>query len=187
VFRSTRAFIGRTGYRVGPSNIGMPFNPYGSATTPNPENRRITMVTEDPRQRGLFAAAWALGYWTRAAQAGIDALSLMAPTGAFGILDGKQRRPAFAAIEAMASMAGAGLVQTTSSDPQAVLAVAAERRGRRTLWLVNLTPRKQSAALSGIRPQSLAILDETGSTFQEKPIRGSTLTLGGYSLARLEG
>jgi hypothetical protein len=188
VFRSTRAFIGRTGYRVGPSNIGMPFNPYGAATTPNPESRRITMVTEDPRQRGLFAAAWALGYWIRAAQAGIDALTLMAPTGPFGILDEKQRRPAFAAIEGMASMAGAGLVQTTTSDPQSLLAVAAERRGRRTLWLVNLTSRKQSVTLSGFRPQSLAVLDETaGGTFQEKPVRGADLTLTGYSLARLEG
>jgi hypothetical protein len=188
VFRSTRAFIGGTGYRVGPSNIGMPFNPYGSATTPNPDSRRITMVTEDPRQRGLFAAAWALGYWIRAAQAGIDALTLMAPTGPFGILEGKHRRPAFAAIEGMASMAGAGLVQTTSSDPQSVLAVAAERRGRRTLWLANITPRKQSVALSGFRPQSLAILDEAGgNAFREASVRGMSLTLTGYALVRLEG
>jgi hypothetical protein len=112
----------------------------------------------------------------------------MAPTGPFGILGEKHRRPAFAAIEGMASMAGAGLVQTTSSDPQSVLAVAAERRGRRTLWLVNLTPRKQSVTLSGFRPQSLTILDETGGgAFQEKPVRGAALALTGYSLARLEG
>jgi hypothetical protein len=188
VFRSSRAFIGRAGYRVGPSNIGMPFNPYGAATTPNPESRRITMVTEDPRQRGLFAAAWALGYWIREAQAGIDTLTLMAPTGPFGILGPDGPRPAFAAIQGMASLAGAGLVQATSSDPQSVLALAAEQQGRRTLWLVNLTPHKRTVGLAGFRPQRLAVLDEScGAALQEKPVRGQTTELAGFALARMEG
>ena len=47
---------------IGPSAIGMRHNPYGAATAPNPAQGRIAMAEEDPRQRGLFAAAWSVGY-----------------------------------------------------------------------------------------------------------------------------
>jgi hypothetical protein len=60
---STRAFMGKDiEYRIGPSQLGCRENPYGKATTPNPDNGRVCLSEIDPRQRGLFNAAWMLGY-----------------------------------------------------------------------------------------------------------------------------
>jgi hypothetical protein len=117
VFRSTRSFAGRAGYRVGPANIGMGFNPYGASTTPNPDNVRSTMVTNDPRQRALFGAAWAAGYLARAAQGGVDGVTIMAPAGPFGVIGERGARPAFRVVHGFAALAGASVLQTASSAP----------------------------------------------------------------------
>lgn len=184
VFRSARAFIGATPYRIGPANIGMAFNPYGKSTTPNPDKRRITMVTSDPRQTALFAAAWATGYLARAAAAGIDQVTMMSPTGPFGILD----RPAFAVIQGFAALAGAAGVTTVSSDPQRVLAASADKAGRRITWIANLTPASCKLALNGVRPSSLAVLDESsGGRLADRPLpKTNTFELNAYAVARME-
>lgn len=184
VFRSARAFIGATPYRIGPANIGMAFNPYGKSTTPNPDKRRITMVTSDPRQTALFAAAWATGYLARAASAGIDQVTMMSLTGPFGILD----RPAFAVIQGFAALAGAAGVTTVSSDPQRVLAASADSAGRRITWIANLTPASCKLALSGVRPSGLMVLDESsGGKLAERPLpKTNALELGAYAVARME-
>jgi hypothetical protein len=189
VFRSTRSFIGRAGYRVGPANIGMGFNPYGASTTPNPDNLRSTMVTNDPRQRGLFGAAWALGYLIRAAQGGLDGVTIMAPTGPFGVIGERGVRPPFRIVQGMAALAGAAVLQAASSDPQALLACAAERRGQRVLWIVNLTPNPRKARVAGFRSATLALMDETsGAKLIEKQLpRTEVFELGAYAVARLEG
>jgi hypothetical protein len=189
VFRSTRAFIGNAGYRVGPANIGMGFNPYGASTTPNPDNLRSTMVTSDPRQRALFGAAWAAGYLARAAQGGVDGVTLMAPTGPFGTVGERSARPAFRVLQGFAALAGASVLQTASSAPQDLLACAAERRGRRVLWLANLTPNARKIAVAGFRPASVSIMDEdTGPRLKAAPLpRKPLLELGAYAVAKLEG
>jgi hypothetical protein len=188
VFRSTRSFAGRAGYRVGPANIGMGFNPYGASTTPNPDNVRSTMVTNDPRQRALFGAAWAAGYLARAAQGGVDGVTIMAPTGPFGVVGERGVRPAFRVVQGFAALAGAAVLQTASSAPQGLLACAGERRGRRALWIVNLTPAARKVAVAGFRPATVAVMDESsGARLKERPLpRASLFELGAYAVARLE-
>ena len=188
VFRSTRAFAGNAGYRVGPANIGMGFNPYGASTTPNPDNVRSTMVTNDPRQQALFGAAWAAGYLARAAQGGVDAVTIMAPTGPFGIVGPRGVRPAFRVLQGFAALAGASVLQTASSAPQELLACAGERGGRRALWLANLTPSARKVAVAGFRPARIFMMDEdTGPRLKEAPLpRKPQFELGAYAIARLE-
>lgn len=188
VFRSVRAFIGATSYRVGPANIGMAFNPYGKSTTPNPDNRRITMVTNDPRQTALFAAAWATGYLARAAAGGVDEVTLMSPVGPFGILDKQTPRPAFAVIQGFAALSRAAAVQTVSSHPQRVLAASADKAGRRITWIANLTPKPCKIALSGMRPAALAVLDEASEgKLTDHPLpKANVLELNAYAVARME-
>ena len=83
--RSTRGFMGAgLAYRIGPSQIGCRENPYGKAPAPNPGNGRVCLATMDPRQRGLFNAAWTLAYAAACARGGIEALAFGAPTGPFG-------------------------------------------------------------------------------------------------------
>jgi hypothetical protein len=166
----------------------MPYNPYGASTTPNPDNKRITMVTHDPRQNGLFGAAWAAGYLARAAAGGVDAVTLMAPTGPFGILADGKPRPAYRAVQCFARLADAPCLQAASSHPRSVLACAAEKDGRRILLLANLTPDPCEVAIAGLRAASLAVMDETsGSELNPQPLPPRHLTLGAYALARLEG
>lgn len=186
VFASTRAFAPHKPYRISTANIGLPFNPYGATTTANPHDLRRTMVNADPRQRGLFGAAFAAGYLIRAALGGIEAVTLMAPTGPFGIIGEAGPRPAYAVVQLFARLAQAAILQTASSDPQKLLAVAAEHEGRRTVVLVNLTPDAQPVAVSGLRPVSVSILDEeAGASFVQRPVSAS-LELSAYAIACLE-
>jgi hypothetical protein len=163
VFRSVRAFAPGVGYRVGPANIAMGFNPYGASTTPNPQNLKRTMVTDDPRQRALFGAAWATGYLARAAAAGVDVVTMMAPAGPFGVVepDGT-KRPAFHVLQAFARVAGGAVRAIASSDPQRVLASACDVDGRTFLWLVNLTPNAQPLTLAGAAVARTRLLTADG-------------------------
>ncbi|HEU5296468.1 MAG TPA: hypothetical protein VFU71_16940, partial [Burkholderiaceae bacterium] len=83
---TARGFIGKTAYRIGPSGIGCRDNPHGATFTPNPDNQRICLVKSDPRQRALFGAAWTLAYIASYAPAGVEAVSLGAPTGPLGLI-----------------------------------------------------------------------------------------------------
>jgi hypothetical protein len=146
------------------------------------------MVTNDPRQRALFGAAWAAGYLARAAQGGIDGITIMAPTGPFGIVGERGARPAFRVLQGFAALAGASVLQTASSAPQELLACAGARRGRRVLWLANLTPGARKVAVAGFRPARIFIMDENaGPRLKEAPLpRKPLFELGAYAVARLE-
>ena len=164
VVQSTRAFIGKAAYRVGPSAIGARDNPYGAATAANPENRRICLAAMDPRQRGLFGAAWTLGYLAALARGGVSAVAIGAPTGPQGIvfrpadypppyfdkLRSAAVYPAYHVVAAFAGAAGRRQVAAESSDRSAVDAIAWQRPRGLTLWLANLTGDEQQVALSGL-------------------------------------
>jgi hypothetical protein len=86
IFFSARTMIGKVPYHIGPTSIPCRDNPYGAAVAPNPDNRRVCLSDIDPRQRGLFAAAWNLGYLSAAARAGVDAVALGSATGSQGMI-----------------------------------------------------------------------------------------------------
>jgi hypothetical protein len=153
----------------------MPFNPYGSATTANPGNGRVTMAEVDPRQRGLFAAAWAAGYVAALAPSGIASISLFAPAGEFGIVHhampyamagfdqapAARVYPAFHVLAGFAGVAGAPVLAASSSDPTRIQAVACCSGGRVLLWLANLMPEPQTVSVAGIAgPADAMVLDE---------------------------
>jgi hypothetical protein len=76
---------------VGPTGIGARLNPYGPAPSDNHPEEREGMAAQDPRQRGLFAAAWVVGYLTRIAPFAPERFSFAAPTGPFGLLSTRQK------------------------------------------------------------------------------------------------
>ncbi|MEP9386396.1 hypothetical protein [Mesorhizobium sp. KR9-304] len=92
---------------LGPCTIGVRHNPYGSATQPNPSNRRVPSATIDPRQSALFAAAYAVAAAAQVASSGVETLILAAPSGPFGIFnaDGSSR-PIKAVVTELASASG---------------------------------------------------------------------------------
>jgi hypothetical protein len=86
VIKSAKAIIGKKAYRVGPSAIPARQNPYGAASAPNPNNERVCLSRMDPRQRGLYGAAWTLGYLARFAPAGLEAITMGSATGPAGMV-----------------------------------------------------------------------------------------------------
>lgn len=179
VTRSVRAMIGPARYRIGPAAIGMRDNPYGPRLSPNPGGARITMTDTDPRHRGLFAAAWMIGYAAAVADAGLDALTLGALAGPFGLVDPDgRRRPAIHAARALGRLAGQAARAANSSDPAAVLAVC----GGDTVLVANLTGERQACRIPGL--VSIERLDETtlSPLLGGEPLPSERAQAGGFEL-----
>ena len=86
VYRSASAIAEGRDYRLGLGAIGMRSNPYGSGVVENARQNRITMAGTDPRQRGLFAAAWAVGAVAATGGHSVSSLALSAFVGPFGMI-----------------------------------------------------------------------------------------------------
>lgn len=211
IIHSTKALIGRTPYRIGPSHIGNSFNPYGATVTPNPAGGRVTMARVEPRHRGLFGAAWHLGYLAQAANGGVEAATLASPVGEFGIAYAKQKYaqpwfdtargarvyPLYHVIRGLAAAAGAKHVGAASSDTGRLRTVA-WKKGRTThVWLANLRAEPVEAKLRGLPKggASLMMLDEASfaaaardPAFGDKaaPFSGTTVTLAPFAVARID-
>jgi len=174
IFASARAMIGKTPYHIGPTSIPCRDNPYGAAVAPNPDNGRVCLSDIDPRQRGLFAAAWNLGYLSAAATAGIDAVTLGSATGSQGMIyrklahpqpwfdDGGARvYPTYHVIAGLAAASGARRVDTDSSAPSKIAALAHRSKGGQVLWLANLSGEIQRLKINGFDGAAkLSVLDE---------------------------
>ena len=150
--KSVRAFIGGKPFVVGPSAIGMRFNPYGAAPQANPKDVRQAMNRNDPRRRGLIGVAWDLAYFAHFARSGAEAIALGGLTGPFGAVYSKNTwpqawfdkhkgvYPVFHILRGLARLKGADLLDTTISRPRDVQALAARRAdGKMELWIANLT------------------------------------------------
>lgn len=86
IFASAKALSGDLPMRLGLVSIGMRSNPYGAALAPNPGHAKIAMTGDDPRQGESFAAAYSVAAFALAAQAGVEAITLAAPSGRLGMM-----------------------------------------------------------------------------------------------------
>jgi hypothetical protein len=93
IYKSAGALADGRDYRLGLVAIGMRSNPYGSGVMENGLQTRIAMAGADPRQRGLFAAAWAVGAVAATEGHKVSSLALSALIGPFGAI---YRREAWA-------------------------------------------------------------------------------------------
>jgi len=164
IIASTRAMIGEKPYRIGPSVIASRDNPYGKGTLDNPANKRVCLTDRDPRQRGLFGAAWTLGYIAACAKGGLEAVAVGAATGPFGFIhrfaehtqpyfdsiDGPAVYPAFHVMAGLAKGCGRQLVEASVLPPGRVAALAWREADRCVLWLANLTPDPQTVHVIGL-------------------------------------
>lgn len=161
---------------MGPSAIGCRDNPHGKTFTPNPRNERVCLARMDPRQRGLFGAAWTLGYLATLARSGLESISMGAPTGPLGIiyrktdyaqpgydeLQGPAVYPAYHVIAGLTRAAGMKLVVADASDPAKVGCLACRAKGATLVWLANLTATTQDVNLTASAGSGLyaGVLDE---------------------------
>ncbi len=161
-------------YRIGPGSIGSRTSPFGAPTTPNPDNRRVTMTRSDPRQRGLLGAAWHLGYGARMAEGGVGSVILGAPIGPFGLVHNPMPTPqpwydevgglypVFHVMRGLYAASGAPRIETGCSRPRDLQALAFQNSEGRELWLANLTGEHQRVEIEGLAAKraSIARLDE---------------------------
>jgi D-apionolactonase len=198
IFGSTRAMVGRMPYHLGPSSISARNNPYGPGLAANPGNTRVCLAGNDPRERGLFAAAWSLGVAASAAQNGIAELALSALTGSNGLVnDDGSLTPNFHLVAGLATLKTARLCKSSSSVPKTVCVFAAEAKSKKTLWLANLTAEPQHVTIKGLSGAMLMHrIDETNFTQLrnspnyllgngERLRSAKSLSLPAYGLARL--
>jgi hypothetical protein len=209
IIRATKSMTGGAPYRIGPSHIGNSFNPYGAAYTENPENRRVTMARVDPRHRGLFGAAWHLGYISQAAEGGLEAVTMASPVGEFGIayaslghtqlwFDSAPEAkvyPLFHVIRGLAAASGKPRLAVQSGDTERLRAVAWRAGGETHLWLANLHDVELEVKLERCAPKGrITVLDErsfeaaaSDPAFGDKTgaFAGDTLKLGPLATAGL--
>ena len=165
IFASTRKMIGKTPYHLGPSSIACRDNPYGAAVAANPGEGRVCLSDNDPRQRGLFAAAWNLGLVAAAARGGINVMSLGAATGLQGVIHEDGLVPSYHVIAGLALASGAKRLEAVSSAPNKVEALAFANRQARGLWLANLTGEPQIVKVSGLTGAAMVhMIDEKNFT-----------------------
>lgn len=175
VIKSARAIIGKTPYRVGPSAIPARQNPYGAASAPNPNNERVCLSRMDPRQRGLFGAAWTLGYLARFAPAGLEAITMGSATGPAGMiyrrddyaqpyfddLAGEAVYPVYHLLADLGAATGSKQIASRSSAENTVASLAWRGKDGPVLWLANLTGKPVSVRIKGFAgPARLTMLDE---------------------------
>ena len=135
VFLSALDIAGERPLRLGLVSIGMRSNPYGAAVAENPEQGRVAMAQNDPRQRGLFAAAFLVGVVAAAAEVSVASLSPGMANGPLGLVeDDGSARPLFHVVRALARLSGAeveiegnpgALVQLRALDGSGIVGVAA--------------------------------------------------------------
>jgi len=210
--KTAKKFLGKTPHRVGPSAIGCRDNPHGETFTPNPKNERICLVKSDPRTRGLFGAAWLLGYIGTLAHTGIQSLTIGSPTGPLGVIHRKfsgTKQPYFASlgtgavypnyhvITSLMNSVGRTIVdiENTNTDKVFSFGVFDKKTKAHTIWLANLTGESQQISLAGIKtPIKGLIIDEktfksstqNPMTVQKRPKEMSrTLKLNPYAVVIL--
>jgi hypothetical protein len=198
VTRSAKAFIAGKAYCVGPSSIPARLNPYGASTAPNPGNGRVCLSNMDPRQRGLYGAAWTLGYVAALAPAGLTAVTLGAATGPAGMIyrranypqpyfdevAGAVVYPLYHVVADLAAASGGKLIAAKSAAPGKVAALAYRAKSGPVLWLANLTGETQTAKVSGFNGAALLhAIDE--SSFVAATQDGGYLGKGGKALKKI--
>ena len=173
IFASARAMIGKTQYHLGPSWISTRVNPYGLGVFSNHLNERNCLADHDPRQCGLFGAAWALGLLASSANAGLDAVALASLTGPQGLAIGPDDRtppghptakvtPAFHVLRGLAAHGSCRVLATTVAEPESIAALGLASSVGPELWLANLTNTAQDIRIDGWQGQpSMLAMDHT--------------------------
>ena len=212
IIASTRAMIGETAYRIGPSAIAARDNPYGKSVADNPGNGRVCLANADPRQRGLFNAAWTLGYVAACANGGLEAVAMGAATGPLGFvhrrgdtvapyfdrLESQSVYPAFHVVSGLARGVGRQLVETRASTSGRVAALTWREGERAILWLANLSPDALDVRIEGLatggrisvvdaKSFERALRDPAALDALARPFGGGYIALDAYAVARIEG
>lgn len=145
IFESAESLAPGKPYRLGLVSIGMRSNPYGAALADNPARVRRPMAQHDPRQIGLFGAAWMVGAVAATASSAVERLALAAPAGPFGLVEGERLRPLYHAFLGLSRLQGRERLVVAA--PPDLAAVAVQSPEGSALIVANLTADTREVAL----------------------------------------
>jgi hypothetical protein len=186
--------------RIGPSSIAARNSPLGRQPASD-GTRRIALAQVDPRSRGLFGAAWWLGYVAHLATTGVEAITLMSLSGAAGVAvdDGIGNLRRFPVAHVLECLRGqARVLCTTVSAPSRIAALALESPPEYSLLLANLTNAPVDvdlraatgfADLHVMDARSLRDAARHGSVWRTQRVvaKAPQFTLDAYGIARAGG
>ncbi len=152
VHRSAQLSAPDCDYRLGLASIAMRTNPYGAIPLENPMQKRLEMARADPRQRGLFAAAWMVGLVASTEGGTVRSLSLSMPVGPLGLIyrpaewpqplydKGTDRRlfPSYHVFKALCEFAGER--RLSLELPDGFCGVAVRRNNKTQALIANCSP-----------------------------------------------
>lgn len=182
---------------TGPSCIAAAHSPLG----PQPVSdgtRRVALAARDPRTQSLFGAAWLLGHVAGLApQDGVQAVSVLALTGAQGVLAQNapshwHGRPAFFVLQAMAGAHSLRPIQLATGT--AVAALALQHPAKFEILLANLENHEVEVHLPALETtECVQELDteaiDTGVDDPWRPVETSqtnSLRLSAWAIMRLQ-
>ena len=171
ILGSATALAGGLPLSVGPTGIGARLNPYGAAPIDNAPDAREEMAARDPRQRGLYAAAWTVGYLARIAPFEPERFAFGAPTGPFGLVSTPQDYPRalwddlpegalyplYHVARWIAGAAGGELLEAATEG--GVSRLVWRKDGRIAALVANLTPDPQPMPHVPLPQPSASVLD----------------------------
>ena len=210
IIASTRNMMGKTPYGLGPSSIACRDNPYGAAVASNPGNARVCLADMDPRQRGLFAAAWNVGLLAALSQGGLDSVALGAATGPQGVIYRKasynqpwfdsakaQVYPAYHVLAGFGPASGNKRIDAISSAPSTVAVLGHRSKTGHEVWLANLSGEARKVKVTGFDGpaqlhrlsdgnfQTLAMKPDYLASAGEAVKKVSAIELGPYGAVRI--
>lgn len=171
ILASARALAGGLPLSIGPVGIGARINPYGPGPAANASEAREGMAARDPRQRGLFAAAWTVGYLTAIAPFAPERFAFGAPVGPFGLISTPRDYPRplwddlpegalyplYHVAGRVSAAAGGTLLEAEIRDGTARLVW--RRDGRRQALIANLTSRRRTLPATDFSRPAVSLLD----------------------------
>ena len=207
---TAKAFGGGKPVRIIQATLGLDLGmePHKSAEQ---GNRRATLAQLDPRHRGLFGAAWALGAVSRAALHGVSAIAPAGLVGEFGIVHvpapfaqpwfdtEPQGRvyPMFHVVKELAGQAGRPIRELGISEGEKLSAIAVSRsRKHVAIFAANTTAQALKVQLPPAKRWRFLALDErsfaaaAGNTsfFEGRGISGTSRTVefAPFAFARID-
>lgn len=191
MIETLRVRHGAVPVHVGPSGIGARRSPLGGQPASD-GSRRIALARRDPRTRGLFGAAWALGYVARFAAAGAQALTLFDLQGDAALAPDGDATPAHEILRRLTRPARCR--HASVSDPASLAVLSIERDGACETLLANLRGEPLRVRLDGLPPVREAQLmdaealqrraaDPQAGCWRRVPVRDAALSLPAYAVA----
>jgi hypothetical protein len=119
----------------------------------------MTLARVDPREHGLFGAAWTLALLAEVAAAGIEAVSPASIVGGAPVLAEHGLTPAAHVVAGMARAAGSRRVPLRVRGHKVAAFGHASDAGT-SLWIANLSPQPRKVGLPSNAAALAVVLDE---------------------------